>query len=72
MLCVGITFTSKNAYVPLKSAKILFDVIQAGKNVVGHKIGYYTVNAINGTLKIGCHDISMKEVNLFAESMNWI
>lgn len=55
--------TSQGANVPIKEAKILFKMIQAKKDIKGFKIGYYTVISINGSLKIGCHNIDMSSVN---------
>ena len=37
----------------------------------GFKIGLYTVIGINGTLKIGCHEISHSEINRIAKLLNW-
>lgn len=63
--------TSGGAKVPLKEARILYKAIKAGKPVHGFKVGYYTVTSLNGSLKIGCHTISLKEVDRFAKAMNW-
>lgn len=63
--------TSGNLKVDIKEAKILYLMIKAGKDIKGHKIGYYTVISINGTLKIGCHNIERKEIENFASLMNW-
>ena len=63
--------TSLGARVPVREASILYKMIKSGKDVKGHKIGYYTVIANNGVLKIGCHNIPKKEVDRFAGLMNW-
>lgn len=63
--------TSRNANVPIREAKILWSRIKAGKDIKGFKIGYYTVISINGTLKIGCHEISREELDRFIEFYNW-
>lgn len=63
--------TSKGAKVPLKEAHLLYKMIEAGKDIKGHQIGHYTVIGINGTLKIGCHDITREEIKRFANSQNW-
>jgi hypothetical protein len=63
--------TTKSAKVPAREAKILYDRIQAGKDIKGFKIGYYTVISINGVLKIGCHEIERDEINRIAKLMNW-
>lgn len=67
----GILETSKGARVSLDSAKVLFDMIQAGKDIKGHNIEHYTVISLNGVLTIGCHKITRKEINKFAQKMNW-
>jgi hypothetical protein len=63
--------TSMGAYVSLREAKILYDRIQAGKDIKGFKIGHYTVIGINGALKIGCHEITREEIDRFAQSQGW-
>jgi hypothetical protein len=37
-------------------------MIKAKRDIKGHQIDGYTVISINGTLKIGCHDIDMTYV----------
>lgn len=63
--------TSKGAKVLLKSAKVLYKMIKAGKDIKGYQIDGYTVIGINGSLKIGCHEIDTKEVERFAKTQNW-
>lgn len=63
--------TTLGAFVPIKKAKLLYAAIKAGKAVAGFKIGYYTVTGMNGSLKIGCHDISRKEIDRLALSLSW-
>lgn len=63
--------TSQYVNVPVKEAKILFNRIRLGYDVIGSKIGYYTVISNNGALKIGCHNILKDEINRFAQLMNW-
>lgn len=63
--------TSQRVSVPVREAKILYDRIQAGKDIKGFQIGHYTVIGINGTLKIGCHEITREEITRFAQSMGW-
>lgn len=54
--------TSAGARVNIKSALVLYKMIQAKKDIKGYQIDHYTVISINGTLKIGCHNIDMKSV----------
>lgn len=64
--------TSHGAKVSLKSAKVLFDLIQSGKDVKGFDIDGYTVISMNGVLTIGCHKIEKDEIYRFAKTQNWI
>jgi hypothetical protein len=63
--------TSLGANVPLREAKLLYDMIQRKDSIKGHQIGHYTVIGINGTLKIGCHEIERDEINRIAKLLNW-
>lgn len=63
--------TSRNANVSIKSAKLLYSMIKEGMNINGHNIDGYICVGINGTLKIGCHEIPMSEVNRIATQLNW-
>ncbi|HTJ52564.1 MAG TPA: hypothetical protein VL443_24055 [Cyclobacteriaceae bacterium] len=63
--------TSHGARVNVKQAKILFERIKSGKDVIGFVIDGYTVLGLNGVLTIGCHKIERKEINLFAKKMGW-
>lgn len=69
---VGTVETSHGARVSMRAAKILFDRIQKGKDVVGFDLDGYIVVSINGVLKIGCHDIERSEIERFAKSQKWI
>lgn len=55
--------TNQGISVSIKSAKLLYAMIKANKSVLGHVIDGYTVTSINGTLKIGCHNIDMESVH---------
>jgi len=63
--------TSLRAYVSLKAAKVLFEMIKAGKDIKGFDIDGYTVISLNGVLTIGCHKIERTEINRFSNLMNW-
>ncbi len=63
--------TSKSSNVSVKAAKVLYLLIQSGKDVKGHNIDGFTVIGLNGGLKIGCHEITKEEINRFANLMNW-
>ena len=55
--------TSQKVKIPIKSAKILYKMIQSGKDIKGYKIEDFTVISLNGTLKIGCHHINVKNTH---------
>lgn len=55
--------TSQKVKIPIKSAEILYKMIQSGKDIKGYKIEDFTVISLNGTLKIGCHHINVKNTH---------
>lgn len=55
--------TSQSVKVTVKEAKILYNMIVAGKDIKGFRISNYTVISINGTLKIGCHNINIESMH---------
>jgi hypothetical protein len=55
--------SSQSVKVPINDAKLLYSMIQAKKDIKGYNIDGYTVISINGTLKIGCHNINIESVN---------
>lgn len=63
--------TTLGAFVPVRKAKLLYGAIKAGRAVAGFKIGYYTIDSMNGSLKIGCHEIARKEIDRLALSLGW-
>ena len=55
--------TSQNIKIDISEAKRLYFAIKNKFNIVGNKIGYYTINKIdNKVLTIGCHKIDLKSV----------
>ena len=61
--------TSMSAKVDIKEATILYKLIKAGKDIKGYKIKNYTVIGINGTLKIGCHNINKIDMQQIGEQL---
>lgn len=61
--------TSKGVKVDAREAKKLYQLIKAGKDIKGYKIDYYTVISINGVLKIGCHNINVKNMREVGEKL---
>lgn len=55
--------TSQKVKIPIESARILYKMIQIGKDIKGYKLEDFTVISLNGTLKIGCHHINTKNVH---------
>ena len=56
--------TNGGVSVDLKEASILYKAYKSNKNVVGQKIGYYTILKANkNVVQIGCHNIMAKELD---------
>ena len=58
--------TSRRAEVPLSHAVKLYRAIMAGKDVVGARVGHFTVNSVipfgdDTAVRIGCHNILLSE-----------
>lgn len=64
--------TSHGADVPVLEARLLYHAVKNGLDVKGKTIGYYTVISFNGkVLTIGCHKLTIEEINRFAATQNW-
>ena len=62
--------TSKGVKIEVKKAKVLYKLIEAGKDIKGFKLDYYTVIGIkDNILKIGCHNIPLQEVNTIGKQL---
>lgn len=62
--------TSGGVNIETKKAKVLYKLIEAGKDIKGFKLDYYTVIGIqDNTLKIGCHNIPLKEVETIGKQI---
>lgn len=55
--------TSQGVKIYVSEASKLYKMMCNGIDIKGHRIGGYTVTSINGTLKIGCHNIDMDSVH---------
>lgn len=63
--------TSHGARVEINEALALYDKIKSGTPVHGLSIGGYTVTGFDGnTLTVGCHKISMQEMERMAGLLN--
>jgi len=58
--------TSDSAEVTEREAIVAYKLLQRGKLTHGYDIGGYTVISVNGTLKIGCHEIERGEIEALA------
>ena len=62
--------TSGGVKIEVKKAKVLYKLIEAGKDIKGFKLDYYTVIGIkDNILKIGCHNIPLNEVNTIGKQL---
>jgi hypothetical protein len=61
--------TTQGVKIPIQEAKKLYLMIQEGKDIKGYRISNYTVISINGTLKIGCHKINVKNVHEIGQKL---
>ena len=56
--------TSQGVTIDVNEAKKLYLAIKNNIDIVGYRLGYYTINNINSkSLKAGCHNICIKSVN---------
>jgi hypothetical protein len=55
--------TTQDLRVDIKQAAILYKLIQSGKDIKGYQIDNFTVISLNGVLKIGCHNINVKNMH---------
>jgi len=62
--------TSGGVNIETKKAKVLYKLIEAGKDIKGFKLDYYTVLGIkDNILKIGCHNIPLNEVETIGKQI---
>lgn len=61
--------TTQNVKIPVKDAVKLYKAILGKQDIKGYNINGYTVISINGTLKIGCHNINMDSVNKIGQKI---
>ncbi|MFN5417946.1 MAG: hypothetical protein ACK5B9_12885 [Flavobacteriia bacterium] len=55
--------TTQNVKIDVLSALNLYRMIEAGKDIKGYRISNYTVISLNGHLKVGCHNINVKNMH---------
>lgn len=64
--------TSQGIKIFVSEASKLYKMICNGVDIKGHRIGGYVVTSINGTLKIGCHNIDMDSVHNVGKQLELI
>lgn len=55
--------TTQGVKINIQDAKNLYKMIQEGKDIKGTRINNYTIISLNGTLKIGCHNINVENMH---------
>ena len=55
--------TSQQISIKTENARNLYELIKRGVDIRGKQIENYTITSINGTLKIGCHNINIDSVH---------
>ena len=56
--------TSQNVKIDIAEAKKLYKALSMGIDIVGQKIGNYTIHVNTGScLKIGCHNIKLNHID---------
>ena len=62
--------TSQNVKIPILEAKRLLKLIEH-KNIIGQRVdNRFIVKAFNSVLKVGCHNIPVKEINYIKQLIN--
>lgn len=61
--------TSQNISIKRENARMLYQLIKKGVDIAGRTIEHYTVTSINGTLKIGCHNINIDSVHAIGKQI---
>lgn len=61
--------TTQQIKIDINEAKALYKLIKDGKDIKGHRIGYYTVISLNGVLKVGCHNINRNNLTEIGEQI---
>jgi len=62
--------TSQNVKIPILEAKRLLKLIEH-KNIIGQRVdNRFIVKAFNSVLKVGCHNIPIKEINYIKQLIN--
>jgi hypothetical protein len=63
--------TSQGVKIKISEAKKLYLAIQNKVDIVGYKLGYYTINNINSkSLKAGCHNICVKNIEQIGNKLS--
>lgn len=61
--------TTQGVKVPVTSAKVLYQMIKAKRDIKGFNLNGYTVIGLNGVLRIGCHKINKMNMKKIGEKL---
>ena len=61
--------TSRNASISLETARNFYQKLLRKEKLLGEKLEGFPITGINGTLKIGCHDIDIEEVHRIGKQL---
>lgn len=61
--------TTQGVRVPIASAKVLYQMIKAKRDIKGFDLCGYTVIGLNGVLRIGCHRINKNNMKKIGEKL---
>lgn len=64
--------TTQGVKIDVSEAFTLYRMIEAGKDIKGYQISNYTVISLNGHLKIGCHNINVKNMHKVGKELKTI
>lgn len=63
--------TSQDANITLEEGKRMWELMKHKSRLIGERFGGYAVTGWNGSLRIGCHEISREEVIRFVLYYGW-
>jgi hypothetical protein len=61
--------TTQSIKIDIAEALKLYSMIELGKDIQGYRINNYTVISLNGHLKIGCHNINVKNMHSIGKQL---
>jgi hypothetical protein len=61
--------TTQGVKIDIREAFTLYRMIEQGKDIKGVRIDNYIVISLNGHLKIGCHNINVKNMHFIGKQL---